>query len=141
MIPFVVFLFTLALTVTNEDSGDLIIFSYVLGIPHLPGYPLYTRLGKLFTYIPIFVFPGEKFPDGEEVKGFVQETIEKRYLPETIGYMIIESIIGKNLPKFPVCSNLVFLQRKFGFRLFLLFTRFSRNNCHHFSSSFLRVIC
>lgn len=53
IIPFLVYLFTLAPTVTNEDSGDLITSSYILGIPHPPGYPLYTMLGKLFTYIPV----------------------------------------------------------------------------------------
>ena len=52
LIPFLVYLFTLAPTVTNEDSGDLVTSAYILGIPHPPGYPLYTMLGKLFTYIP-----------------------------------------------------------------------------------------
>jgi len=52
LLPFIVYLFTLAPTVTDEDSGDLITSCYILGIPHPPGYPLYTILGKLFTYIP-----------------------------------------------------------------------------------------
>jgi tetratricopeptide (TPR) repeat protein len=47
-----VYLLTLAPTVTGEDSGELITAAYTLGIPHPPGYPLWTMLGKLFTYIP-----------------------------------------------------------------------------------------
>ena len=38
--------------VTGEDSGELIIAAYTLGIPHPPGYPLWSMLGYLFTYVP-----------------------------------------------------------------------------------------
>lgn len=34
------------------DSGELVTVAYTLGIAHPPGYPLYTLLGKIFTYIP-----------------------------------------------------------------------------------------
>ncbi len=53
LLPLALYIFTLAPTVTNEDSGDFITSSYVLGIPHPPGYPFYTMLGKIFTYIPL----------------------------------------------------------------------------------------
>ncbi|OGY49970.1 MAG: hypothetical protein A3J59_00940 [Candidatus Buchananbacteria bacterium RIFCSPHIGHO2_02_FULL_56_16] len=46
-----VYLFTLAPTVTIEDSGEFITAVYVLGIPHPPGFPLYILLGKLFTIV------------------------------------------------------------------------------------------
>jgi len=39
-------------TVALEDDGLFILSSYFLGIEHPPGYPLYTLLGKLFTYLP-----------------------------------------------------------------------------------------
>ncbi|MBI4744905.1 MAG: DUF2723 domain-containing protein [Actinobacteria bacterium] len=50
---FLVYLKTLAPTVTFLDSGDFLSAIYTLGIPHPPGYPLYTILGKLFSFIPV----------------------------------------------------------------------------------------
>ncbi len=47
------YLMTLAPTVTFEDSGELITAAYHLGIPHAPGYPLYTVLGRMFTLLPL----------------------------------------------------------------------------------------
>jgi hypothetical protein len=46
-------LLTLAPGVTFEDSGELIAAAYGFGVPHEPGYPLFTILGKIFSYIPI----------------------------------------------------------------------------------------
>lgn len=43
---------TLAPTVLPADSGEFQFVSYVLGIAHPPGYPLYTVLAKLFTFVP-----------------------------------------------------------------------------------------
>lgn len=31
----------------------MVVASYVLGVAHEPGYPLYTLLGKVFTYMPL----------------------------------------------------------------------------------------
>lgn len=42
---------TLAPTVTGEDSGELIAAAYCLGIPHPPGYPLWTLIAHAFTLI------------------------------------------------------------------------------------------
>ncbi len=44
---------TLAPTVLDGDSGEYQYLTYVLGVPHSPGYPLYIFLGKLFTLIPV----------------------------------------------------------------------------------------
>ena len=44
---------TLAPTILPADSGEFQLVSYVLGIAHPPGYPLYTMLGKLCTLIPL----------------------------------------------------------------------------------------
>ncbi len=51
-ISFGVYLKTLCPTITFADSGELITASYLLGIPHPPGSPLYCLLGKLFTFLP-----------------------------------------------------------------------------------------
>ncbi len=55
-----VFLFSLAIytitmtpTVPFWDSGEFIATSYILGVPHAPGTPLYVLLGRIFTLIPI----------------------------------------------------------------------------------------
>jgi hypothetical protein len=39
-------------TVALEDDGLFILSSYFLGIEHPPGYPLFTWVGHLFTYLP-----------------------------------------------------------------------------------------
>ncbi|MCB9854684.1 MAG: DUF2723 domain-containing protein [Phycisphaerales bacterium] len=44
LIALVVFVFTLAPTVTGEDAGELITAAYYFGVPHPPGYPLWTIL-------------------------------------------------------------------------------------------------
>ncbi|HIE29233.1 TPA: DUF2723 domain-containing protein, partial [Candidatus Poribacteria bacterium] len=53
LIPFLIYLKTLAPTVTWRDGGDFATACYVLGIPHPTGYPLYVLLGKLFTFLPV----------------------------------------------------------------------------------------
>jgi hypothetical protein len=53
VISFVLYLVTLAPTVTFEDSGELAAAAYNLGVPHEPGYPLWTMLGWAFTHLPI----------------------------------------------------------------------------------------
>lgn len=49
----VLFIFTLAPTVTFEDSGELIAAAYRLGVPHEPGYPLWTLIAHTFTWLPV----------------------------------------------------------------------------------------
>ncbi len=44
---------TMPPTVLDGDSGEYQYMSYILGVPHTPGYPLYIFLGKLFTFLPI----------------------------------------------------------------------------------------
>ncbi|MDI6751352.1 MAG: DUF2723 domain-containing protein [bacterium] len=54
LVSFGIYLLTLTPTVGLHDSGDMITSSYVLGIAHPPGYPLYTLFGKgWMTVIPI----------------------------------------------------------------------------------------
>jgi thioredoxin-like negative regulator of GroEL len=54
---------TMAPTVTLEDSGELAVASDYLGVPHPPGYPIWTLLTWLFTKIFAFVkFRGQPNP-------------------------------------------------------------------------------
>jgi asparagine N-glycosylation enzyme membrane subunit Stt3 len=52
-IAFAVYVRTLAPTVMWYDMGEFATASYVLGVAHNTGYPLYLLLGKLFTLLPI----------------------------------------------------------------------------------------
>lgn len=52
LMSFAMYAMTLAPTVTFEDSGELTAAAYLLGVPHQPGYPLFTMLGHLFTHLP-----------------------------------------------------------------------------------------
>ncbi len=42
---------TMAPNVTLEDSGELITAAHHLGVPHPPGYPIWTMLGFLFDHL------------------------------------------------------------------------------------------
>ena len=54
LLALAVYLKTLAVTVTGEDSGELVAAAATLGIPHPTGYPLWCLLGYAFTkVIPI----------------------------------------------------------------------------------------
>ena len=49
---FTIYLLTLYPNVPGGDSGELITAAYRMTVAHPPGYPLYTLLAKLFTFIP-----------------------------------------------------------------------------------------
>lgn len=52
LITTVVYLSTLAPTVAFWDCGEFITTSYTLGVPHPPGAPFYTLLGRIFSMLP-----------------------------------------------------------------------------------------
>ena len=51
-ISFLIYLLTMADTVPYWDSGEFIATSYILGVPHPPGSPLYLIIGRIFSMIP-----------------------------------------------------------------------------------------
>lgn len=55
VVTFILYLSTLAPSVVTlfDDSLEFQLVAYQLGIAHPTGYPLYTLLGKLFTFLPI----------------------------------------------------------------------------------------
>lgn len=46
------YVLTMPRTITLEDSPNFVTAAALLGIPHCPGYPLYTLLGHAFTWLP-----------------------------------------------------------------------------------------
>lgn len=46
-----VYLFTIAPDLTLEDCGELAVASYYAGVPHAPGYPVWTLYSWLFTVL------------------------------------------------------------------------------------------
>ncbi len=50
---FVVYIFTMAPSVVQIDSGELTAVQITLGIAHPTGYPLFTIIGYLFSLIPL----------------------------------------------------------------------------------------
>src|SRR5664280_1156469 len=53
-LSFFVFLLFQAQGIIGGDSGDLVTAVTTFGVPHPPGYPLYTFLGWILSHIPVF---------------------------------------------------------------------------------------
>jgi hypothetical protein len=53
LIPLVVYVITLAPSVTFIDSGELATVATKLGVAHPTGYPLFTLIGNVFTRLPL----------------------------------------------------------------------------------------
>ncbi len=53
LFDFIVYSLTFAPTVQFIDSGELAVVCKGLGIAHPTGYPLYTLLGRLFSFLPL----------------------------------------------------------------------------------------
>ncbi len=53
LMVFGVYLYSVAPTASFWDCAELIAVSYIAGIPHPPGTPLFVMLGRLFTILPI----------------------------------------------------------------------------------------
>ena len=63
LVTLAVYVHTLAPTVTLEDSGELAVASDYLGVPHPPGYPIWTLITWFFQWIfPWVTYNGHPNP-------------------------------------------------------------------------------
>ncbi len=53
LVPLLVYVKTLTVTVPFWDSGEFIATSNILGLPHPPGSPVYTMIGRIVSLIPL----------------------------------------------------------------------------------------
>ncbi len=60
IVSLVVYVTTMAVTVSFWDSGEFIATSYILGIPHSPGTPLYVLVGRVFCLLPLALSAAQK---------------------------------------------------------------------------------
>ena len=60
IIPFTIYLVTMAPTLSFWDCGEFIACSVTLGVPHPPGTPLFLLLGNVFSNFPIFTDIGAR---------------------------------------------------------------------------------
>ena len=53
LLSLVIYSMTMGRSAAFWDAGEFIASSYILGIPHSPGTPLYVLLGRVFTLLPL----------------------------------------------------------------------------------------
>ncbi|MCK4350351.1 MAG: DUF2723 domain-containing protein, partial [Candidatus Krumholzibacteria bacterium] len=60
LVSLIVYLGTMPPTTSFWDSGEFIATSYILGIPHSPGTPLYVLVGRVFSITPLALSIAER---------------------------------------------------------------------------------
>jgi tetratricopeptide (TPR) repeat protein len=82
---FVVYLKTMAPTASFWDCGEFVACSYILGVAHPPGTPLFVMIGRIFTLIPLF---------GEIAARVNFISVISSSLSVWLGYLLIVKLVG-----------------------------------------------
>jgi len=59
VVMLVMYLMTAAPTISFWDCGEFVTCSYIMGIPHPPGSPLLSLIGRVMSLIPFYDFRGD----------------------------------------------------------------------------------
>ena len=83
LLSFALYFFTLAPTVSLEDGGELAVASDYLGVPHPPGYPIWTLITWFFQWVFHWVrYYGQ--PDSNAM--LVWKSLQDVFTPGVNGY-------------------------------------------------------
>lgn len=66
-----VYFHNLTRDIYSGDIGDLVTASYVFGVAHPPGYPLFTFLGFIFSHLPLPLAPVTKVAAISAITSFI----------------------------------------------------------------------
>jgi hypothetical protein len=88
---------TTAPTVVFWDVGEFLAVSYILGVPHPPGTPLYVILGRFFTLLPI--------PFLNVVQKITLISMLSSAFTVGFGYLILLKVFNRISKKIPVYAK------------------------------------
>ena len=60
LVSLIVYVKTMAASVSFWDAGEFIAASHILGIPHSPGTPMYVLVGRVFAMLPLAMSVAQK---------------------------------------------------------------------------------
>ncbi|MEN3043702.1 MAG: DUF2723 domain-containing protein [Candidatus Hydrothermales bacterium] len=93
LITFLIYLKTTAPTIVFWDVGEFLATSYILGIPHPPGTPLYVIVGRFFALLPV--------PFLNTVQKITLISILSGAFSSALGYLLLYKILNRVSKKVP----------------------------------------
>ncbi|MEN3045471.1 MAG: DUF2723 domain-containing protein [Candidatus Hydrothermales bacterium] len=93
LITFSIYLKTTAPTIVFWDVGEFLATSYILGVPHPPGTPLYVIIGRFFALIPL--------PFLNVVQKITLISILSGAFSSALGYLILYKTLNRVTKKIP----------------------------------------
>jgi tetratricopeptide (TPR) repeat protein len=91
-----VYLMTAAPTISFWDCGEFVTCSYIMGIPHPPGSPLLSIIGRVMALIPFYDFRGEGF--GEIAYRVTLLNVILGAFTVMLSYLVLVKLIHKFRP-------------------------------------------
>ncbi|MFC1551272.1 protein O-mannosyl-transferase family [Candidatus Latescibacterota bacterium] len=95
-IMLIIYLMTAAPTISFWDCGEFVTCSYIMGIPHPPGSPLLSLIGRVMALIPFYDFRGEGF--GEIAYRVTLLDVFLGALTVMLTYLVLVKLIHKFRP-------------------------------------------